>query len=99
MATGKKRGAPAPRPRSGFVREDQRHTERVSVRLRPEIAEVLKAAAEANEMTVSALVEHAVLRLAEELEPTLRMKRVAAQYGDIEDATVRRLLGLPPKSK
>ena len=28
---GKKRGAPAPRPRSGFVTEEQRHTVRVRV--------------------------------------------------------------------
>jgi len=38
VKTGK-RGAPAPRPRSGFVREDQRHT--VRVRVSKEQAEVL----------------------------------------------------------
>lgn len=29
----KKKGAPAPRPRSGFVTEEQRHTERLTLRL------------------------------------------------------------------
>lgn len=33
MATGKKRGASAPRPRSGYVREDQRHTHKVTLQL------------------------------------------------------------------
>jgi hypothetical protein len=38
MAAGKKRGAPAPRPRSGFVTEDQRHTVRVRVSRGPAAA-------------------------------------------------------------
>ena len=33
MAAGKKRGAPAPRPRSGFATEEQRKTERLTLRL------------------------------------------------------------------
>lgn len=41
MAAGKKRGASAPRPRSGYVREDQRHTVKVTLQLTPGAHELL----------------------------------------------------------
>lgn len=41
MAAKKKGGKQAPRPRSGFVTEEQRHTVRVVLRLKPEVADLL----------------------------------------------------------
>ena len=49
MSKGK-RGAPAPRPRSGFVTEEMRHTERLTLRLPPETMAVLREAAAGQEM-------------------------------------------------
>ncbi len=40
--TAGKRGAPAPRPRSGWVSEDDRHTERLTLRMEPAIMKRLR---------------------------------------------------------
>lgn len=64
-----KRGAPAPRPRaSGYVREDQRHTERVTVRLSPETMEQLRDLAAEHGWTVAETVTKAIAALAAEVE-------------------------------
>lgn len=64
MAAGKKRGAQAPRPRSGFVTEEQRHT--VRVRVSREHAEAL---AERWGTTAEDAVRRAVREVVLRLEP------------------------------
>ena len=67
MATGKKRGAPAPRPRSGFVTEEQRGTERLTLRLDPDTMDRLRAFAAEHGWTVAQTVAEAFKALEREL--------------------------------
>lgn len=55
-----KRGAPAPRPRSGFVTEEQRHTERLTLRLDPEAMDLLRAYSKSLGVSMSTIVERAL---------------------------------------
>lgn len=62
MATGKKRGAPAPRPRSGFATEEQRGTERLNLRLPSLAADLLEEMSEHLDANKNALVALAILK-------------------------------------
>jgi predicted DNA-binding protein len=64
----KKRGAPAPRPRSGFVTEEQRKTERLTLRLAPKAMGRLHAMASEHGWTVARTVEEALAALVREVE-------------------------------
>ncbi len=55
----KKRGAPAPRPRSGFVTEEQRNTERLTLRLDPETMSQMRALAKERGWTMAECVQRA----------------------------------------
>lgn len=55
----KKRGAKAPRPRSGFVTEEQRNTERLTLRLDPETMSQMRAFAEERGWTIAECVQQA----------------------------------------
>lgn len=67
MAT-KKRGAPAPRPRSGWVSEDDRKTERITLRLDPETMTRLRSFAFEHGWTVAECVKQAFEALDRELQ-------------------------------
>lgn len=56
----KKRGAPAPRPRSGWVPEDARHTVRLVVRCSPELAERARSTAAERGVTLAAILQAGV---------------------------------------
>lgn len=60
MAAGKRGGEKAPRPRSGYVREDQRGTERVTVRLDPETMARLRGFADEHGWTIAETVTRAL---------------------------------------
>jgi hypothetical protein len=62
----------APRPRSGFVTEEQRHTERLTLRLKPEVMQLLRSlASEIGEgtkaETYARTIEEALLALDREM--------------------------------
>jgi macrodomain Ter protein organizer (MatP/YcbG family) len=64
----KKKGAPAPRPRSGFVTEEQRHTKRIVLRLDPETEQRLRSFAFEHGWSLSETVSEAFKALERELE-------------------------------
>lgn len=66
--SGKKRGATAPRPRSGWVSEDDRKTERLTLRLPPEAMDRLRTYAVEHGWTVSETVAKALEALEREVE-------------------------------
>lgn len=63
-----KRGAPAPRPRSGWVSEDDRKTERITLRLDPETMTRLRSFATEHGWTVAQTVAEAFKALDRELK-------------------------------
>ncbi len=77
------------------IPEGHRNTEAVKLRMKPEVAKVIRDLAEKHDMTLSDIVEHAVLLYAESHAPELRRKRVEEQYGDMQDNGNRKAMGLP----
>lgn len=57
------KGGSTPRPRSGFVTEEQRHTERITLRLDPDAMRRLRSLAERYGWTVSEAVTEALALL------------------------------------
>lgn len=68
MTTSKKRGASAPRPRSGFVTEEQRHTKRIVLRLDEATDVRLRSFAFEHGWSISETVKQAFEALERELQ-------------------------------
>ena len=77
MAAKKKGGKVAPRPRSGFVTEEQRKTERITLRLDPDTMARLRDFAAEHGWSVSESVTEAFKALERELEAQLAASQEA----------------------
>ena len=65
---GKKSGVPAPRPRSGFVTEEQRKTERLTLRLDPDTMGRLHSIADELGLSLAETVKQAFEAFERELD-------------------------------
>ncbi len=61
MSAAKKKGAPAPRPRSGFATEEQRHTKRVVLRVHSLVEAIIKQRSAALGINLSEYVSQLVM--------------------------------------
>jgi uncharacterized protein (DUF1778 family) len=80
-----RKSPPEPRQRSGYAREDQRHTERIVLRMQPEIVAMLRASAEHEEMTLSQYVASLVQRG----KLDARVRQAEADQEAYEERTIR----------